>query len=470
MKKMINSSLFVKIFGLTCILMIICCSFTYAFIAWLVPKTYSSDLDEVLNRNAENLIAELKETNGLESGYLFDEFLLNNDVIMQLYDENDIEIELPSQNNSQFPQPVSDGIVFEAPIHAYEAEHNYLFTFNDLTTVYTLTIIGNSNSVNQLVNTIGNIIPLLMVLIICLSVTGAVFYSRYVTKPIIEISQVSEKMSALDFSWNCSEQRTDELGILAHSLNQMSDKLSTALNELQTANRQLKADIDYEKELEQAQLDFFSAVSHELKTPITIVKGQLEGMLLNIGKYKDRDKYLSRSLEVVNTMESMVKEILTVSHIRSSNEDLCQTSFDFSEIVKKEYDFFEDLIISKQIAWHEEIPEAVMLYGDKTLIKKVINNLVSNAIHYSPIGSDIFISIVVKNEKIYFEIENTGVHISDSEIPKLFKAFYRVEQSRSRQTGGSGLGLYIVKAILDQHHADYQMENSTLGIRFTICF
>ncbi len=257
MKKMINNSLFVKIFGLTCILMIICCSSTYAFIAWLVPKTYSSDLDEVMNRNAENLIAELEKTNGQESGYLFDEFLLNNDVIMQLYDENDTEIELPSQNNSKFPQPISESIVFEAPVHAYEAKHNYLFTFNDLTTVYTLTIAGNSNSVNQLVNTIGNIIPLLMILIICLSVTGAVIYSRYVTKPIIEISQVSEKMSALDFSWNCSEQRTDELGILAHSLNQMSDKLSTALNELQVANRQLKADIDYEKELEQAQLDFF---------------------------------------------------------------------------------------------------------------------------------------------------------------------------------------------------------------------
>ena len=470
MKKMINNSLFVKIFVLTCILMIICCSFTYAFIAWLVPKTYSSDLNEALNRNAENLIAELEKTNGLESGYLFDEFLLNNDVIVQLYDENDVEIDLPSQNNSKFPQPISDSIVFEAPAHAYEAKHNYLFTFNDLTTVYTLTITGNSNSVNQLVNTIGNIIPLLMILILCLSVTGAVFYSRYVTKPIIEISQVSEKMSALDFSWNCSEQRTDELGILAHSLNQMSDKLSTTLNELQAANRQLKADIDYEKELEQAQLDFFSAVSHELKTPITIIKGQLEGMLLNIGKYKDRDKYLSRSLEVVNTMESMVKEILTVSHIQSFNEDLCQASFDFSEMVKTEYDIFEDLIINKQLAWHEDIPEAVMLYGDKTLIKKVINNLVSNAIHYSPNGSDIFVSIDVKNEKIYFEIENTGVHISDCEIPKLFKAFYRVEQSRNRQTEGSGLGLYIVKAILDRHHADYQMENSALGIRFTICF
>lgn len=93
-----------------------------------------------------------------------------------------------------------------------------------------------------------------------------------------------------------------------------------------------------------------------------------------------------------------------------------------------------------------------MLHGDITLIKKVINNLVSNAIHYSPDGSDIFVSIDVKNEKIYFEIENTGVHISDCEIPKLFKAFYRVEQSRNRQTGGSGLGLYIVKAILDRHH------------------
>lgn len=152
-------------------------------------------------------------------------------------------------------------------------------------------------------------------------------------------------MSELDFTWCCNEKRNDELGILAHSLNEMSQKLSLALHDLQTANSQLKEDINRERKLEQNQLDFFSAVSHELKTPITVIKGQLEGMLLNVGKYKERDKYLARSLEVVKSMEGMVQEILTISRIKSSGVILHYENFDLSEIIKEEYSLFEDIII-----------------------------------------------------------------------------------------------------------------------------
>lgn len=171
-------------------------------------------------------------------------------------------------------------------------------------------------------------------------------------------------MSGLDFTWDCTEERSDELGILAHSLNELSRKLSSSLNDLQEAN------IERERMLEQAQLDFFAAVSHELKTPITVIKGQLEGMLLNVGKYKERDKYLVRSLEVVKTMEGMVQEILTVSRIKSSEDTLQEETFDFSDLVKSAYGLFEDMVVGKGLEWHEEIQKGLMLRGDKALLGK----------------------------------------------------------------------------------------------------
>ena len=230
---------------------------------------------------------------------------------------------------------------------AYGVTHSYLFRFSDSEMVYTLSVAGDAEPVNRLMDTIGNIVPPLMVMVIFISAIGAAFYSRYVTKPVIEISRVSEKMSDLDFSWNCTEIRSDELGILAHSLNEMSRKLSLALSELQAANSRLEADIERERMLEQAQLDFFSAVSHELKTPITVIKGQLEGMMFNVGKYKERDKYLARSLEVVKAMEGMVQEILTVSRIKSSETSPQEEIFDFSDMIKSEYDLFEDMVVGK---------------------------------------------------------------------------------------------------------------------------
>lgn len=466
MKKKIRDSLFIKIFAVTCLLMVVCCLATYTFIAWLVPQTYSTGLDAALDKEVNAFISELECIAGADSGFLFDEFLLNNTVLLQLYDENDREIALPSQYNHDFPKEADDGIVFEGPPSMYGATHSYLFRFHDSEMVYTLSVAGNAESVNQLMDTIRNIIPLLIVMVVFLSIIGAVFYSRYVTRPVIEISRVSEKLSDLDFTWDCTERRSDELGILAHSLNELSRKLSSALNDLQVANSQLEADIERERMLEQAQLDFFSAVSHELKTPITVIKGQLEGMLLNVGKYKEREKYLARSLEVVKAMEGMVQEILTVSRIKSSETILQEEIFDFSDMVKKEYGLFEDMVVGKGLEWHEDIQQGLMLRGDKALLGKVVNNLVSNAIHYSPDGSDIFIKVHSWNGKIRFSIENTGVHLPEDDIPKLFDAFYRVERSRSRQTGGSGLGLYIVKMILEQHGADYQIRNTEQGVCF----
>lgn len=472
MTKKIKASLFAKIFAVTFLLTSICCVLTYAVISWLVPKTYSTTLDENLKNTVTSFVTELEAMRPLESGTLFDEFLLNNNgVLIQLFDASGNAIELPSQGETKFPRLLTGGIATEnSDPAAYRATHSYLFSFAGSDTVYTLVVAGNANEVDLLKNTLASVFVILFFVIFVIATLASITYSHYVTKPVRRISKVSKNMSELNFDWKCKENRTDELGVLAHSLNEMSKKLSAALENLQEANAKLQADIEHEKELEQAQLDFFSAVSHELKTPITIIKGQTEGMILNVGDYQDRNKYLSRSLEIINTMEVMVQEILTVSRIKLSKVGLRKDKVDFTNLLKREYALFEDMIVQKEIDWNENVSPALQIVTDKMLIQKAINNIVSNAILYSPKGSSIYMDAFLENGAVTFRLENTGVHIPDDEIPKLFDAFYRMEQSRNRRTGGSGLGLYIVKTILEQHNIAYSLKNTEKGVLFSIRF
>ncbi len=472
MIKRIKGSLFAKIFVVTFLLTSICCVLTYTVISWLVPKTYSTTLDANLENTVTSFIAELETMSPLESGKLFDEFLLNNNgVLLQLFDADGNAIELPSQGETEFPRLLAGGTATEnSDPAAYRATHSYLFSFAGSNTVYTLMVAGSAHEIELLENTLASVFAILFFVILVIATLASISYSRYVTRPVLQISKVSKNMSELNFDWKCEECRTDELGVLAHSLNEMSKRLSAALENLQEANAKLQADIEHEKELEQAQLDFFSAVSHELKTPITIIKGQTEGMILNVGDYQDRNKYLSRSLEIINTMESMVQEILTVSRIKSSKVGLRKEIVNFSDLLKREYALFEDLIIQKEIDWNENIFPSLQIVVDKMLIQKAINNIVSNAILYSPRGSSIYMDAFSDNGAVTFRLENTGVHIPDAEIPKLFDAFYRMEQSRNRKTGGSGLGLYIVKTIFEQHKIAYSLKNTERGVLFSIRF
>lgn len=445
---------------------------TYGVIAWLVPKTYSTTLDTSLNSAVNSFLAEVECVTPLESGKLFDEFVLNqNSMLIQLFDSSNNEIELPSQSSSIFPVFSTSGAAIESDdLAAFRATHSYIFTFAGSDEVYNLTVAGSAQEVDLLKDTFGGIFAILLFVVLPVAVLTSIVYSHYVTRPVLRISDASKRMAELDFSWRCTEGRTDELGTLAHSLNEMSQRLSAAIADLKSANEKLQADIERERSLEQAQLDFFSAVSHELKTPVTVIKGQTEGMILNIGDYQDRNKYLMRSLEIINTMESMLQEILTVSRMKSSKVALKKESIQFSDMLKQEYALFEDLIIKQGIDWNESITPDLYVIGDKALLQKAINNLISNAIAYSPEGGTIYLTAFTEEDSVLFLLENTGAHIPDSELPKLFDAFYRVEHSRNKRTGGSGLGLYIVKTILEQHQAEYCIENTNRGVLVTIRF
>ena len=330
-----------------------------------------------------------------------------------------------------------------------------------------LIVYGAAEQIGELQQSFIRVFPFILLIVLAVAFIVSWLYSCMITKPVLEISRISEKMSDLQLNWTVDEQRTDELGTLGKSLNRLSRNLSTALSDLQNANRKLEADIEHEKELEQARTNFFSAVSHELKTPVTIIKGQLEGMLLGIGAYKDREKYLTRSLEIANTLETMVQEILTISRLETAGPDFKKDCLDCVQIIKSYLSETEDLIAGKDLQIYLDVPPSALITGNKMLMEKVFSNLIGNAIKYSPQGASIYISVHIEHGQIEFSVENTGAHIPEESIPKLFDAFYRVEQSRSRKTGGSGLGLYIVQEILHLHGSECTVSNTLAGVKFS---
>ena len=187
--------------------------------------------------------------------------------------------------------------------------------------------------VSQSYGILLNLIPLIAAIILLISVMGAFVCSRYFSGPLIRICSVARRMTGLDMTWKCEEKRSDEIGVLAASLNEMSDRLTEALDSLQSANVKLQQDIEKERKQEKQRIDFFTAVSHELKTPIAIMKGELEGMICQVGEYRDRDRYLRHCMKTVNDMEEIVKEILFAARMGGSDFQVIRSDLNISRML-----------------------------------------------------------------------------------------------------------------------------------------
>ncbi len=455
MIKRIRSSLSAKVFMITAVLMAICCSITYFCITQFAPYIYTHDfsaIDEEMPFLVEELSHNIKEEEVV--------FVLE-DYASRIVEENDDEFVfniLPS-DSEELRQFNKNDTSSWCQLTFVDSQKEYIVFFSK-----------NTEKESQVAEALQKAIPVLSVVIIAVSIVAAFFYTVYMTTPIKRISRISKQMAALDFSGLCAVRRTDEIGILADSLNDLSGKLSSALLELQSANKQLQADIDKERELERQRMDFFSAASHELKTPITIIKGQLQGMFYQVGRYRDRDTYIAESLAVTDTLEKMVQELLTISRFDTAGYVCNKNEFDLSTLINKCLSAHEDLFMQRELTVEISISPMVFVLGDMRLLQKALDNLLGNAATYSPAGNHIFVNLWQNNNKAKLTIENTGVHIPDGDIPKLFEAFYRVEQSRNRQTGGTGLGLYIVKTILDMHGAEIKIENTSKGVIVLVQF
>ena len=441
--------------------MVACCSVTYLCISHFAPYIYSHDLAEV-EELADMLSEELSHIPKEEVQYFIQGY---NDILTRHYD-NEFAFHLFQNSGKEIALPDINKFTGNK-IDDYKSTDTtgeYEISFVDSTETYILLLAKNTNKESQVVLALQKTLPILSVTILLVSVIAAFFYTWYMTKPIKKISKLSKQMADMNFSGLCPTNRTDEIGVLSYSLNDLSKKLAAALSDLQEANQKLQADIDMERRLEKQRVEFFAAASHELKTPITIIKGQLQGMLYQVGRYKDRETYLAQSLEITDTLGKMVQELLTISRLDTPGYTCKKSNLNLSNLINDRLTAFEDLFMQKDLTVEQSISPEVYILGDMQLLQKALDNLLGNAAAYSEAGNQIIVKLWEENEKVNLTIENTGAHIPDEAISKLFEPFYRVDQSRNRQTGGTGLGLYIVKTILNLHEAKIEVANTLQGV------
>lgn len=489
--KRIRESLTLRIFLVTCLLLFVSCAVTYGVIALATPITYSSIVTADFERQAAGLPSRLEQTTREDSGGVIDRFIRDTGARVMVVDQNGSIIETSSNLSVSLIYTTEDtvtacegdSISSDIAITAAFGQESdtgdvsittegfsYPFAFQGDTETSFVLIAPPLRRENRTVQALGEIAPLLLGLMLVFSSGCAMFYSRYITRPIIRLSGISRRMAELDFSWQCGDPRQDEIGVLGRSLDELSRRLSGALAELKDANAALQRDIDRERELERQRLAFFSAASHELKTPVTILKGQLAGMLEGVDVYRDRDKYLAKSLRVAGRMEVLIQEILTVSRMESGGFAPRWEEIDLADLVRRQLALYDELIRRKALEAAVSLPGGLTLRGDPALLRKVLDNVLSNAVFYAPDGAALSVAAEPGPGGPVLTVENGGVHIPEEVLPHVFEPFSRADASRNRRTGGSGLGLYIVGMILDRHGAAYRIENTAEGVRFTIRF
>lgn len=456
MRKKISRSIQAKTFISMMVLLIGCCIIIYSMVMIFLPKNYQTELEHQVSADFYDMV-EMLERDGWEaSSDSLLEFSMKNNATVKINDEN---------NNNVFSvnfANMEDGEIASSSSPSMSCSA----TFVQGSRTYQLSAIVSLVAVSQSYDILIKLLPFIAAMILFISVIGAFVCSRYFSKPLVDICSVAKRMTRLDMTWKCDVKRQDEIGVLAASLNEMSGRLSVALDSLKTANEQLQQDIEKEREQEKQRVDFFTSVSHELKTPIAIIKGELEGMIYKVGEYKDRDTYLRHCLKTADDMEHIIKEILSAARMGGSDFQLVRSDLNISQMLQKVCRNNSGRIEDKEMKLNMEIQPDFHYEGDGRLLEKVFSNVIRNAIAYSPMGAVITVSL--KNG--VFSVENTGVHIAEEDLKQIFVPFYRVDKSRNRNSGGSGLGLYITKTILDHHGISHKMENTENGVRFTAIF
>lgn len=298
------------------------------------------------------------------------------------------------------------------------------------------------------------------------------FITRHITMPIKRLSELSEKMSNLDFDarYETSRRSTEEIDTLGNSMNVLSERLKTTIGELKEANAQLKKDIDEKVQIDEMRKEFIANVSHELKTPIALIQGYAEGLVEGMAEDKEnRDYYCGVIMDEAGKMNRMVRQLLTLTALEFGGERLSVERFDLTELIASVISSSGVLLKQNELTVDFDGKEPVYVMGDEFKIEEVITNYLTNAIHHVG-GGEKKIQIRIDHRRdgkeVCVEVFNTGNPIPDEALPNLWTKFYKVDKARTREYGGSGIGLSIVKAIMEMHHKACGVKNHENGVEF----
>lgn len=293
------------------------------------------------------------------------------------------------------------------------------------------------------------------------------FVSKRFSKPLVELTKLSQKMANLDFEAKYSSGGSNEIGQLGRNFNRMSKELEGAIADLKAANVELKKDIKQKIQIDEMRKEFLANVSHELKTPIALIQGYAEGLKENISEDpKDKDFYCDVIMDEANKMNQMVKKLLTLNQLEFGNEQVCMERFNITDLIKGLIQSSQILIEQKEAKVHFYQNEDVYVWGDEFKVEEVMTNYLTNAFNHLDGERVIDIKIQKQESKVRVSVFNTGNPIPKEDIDKIWIKFYKVDKARTRAYGGNGIGLSIVKAIMDSMEEKCGVKNYENGVEF----
>lgn len=293
--------------------------------------------------------------------------------------------------------------------------------------------------------------------VVVLIFLASFYYSKQIAKPLLKINDTTKKIAHLDFTEKIPITSKDEIGDLSKNINILSNKLNSHIG-------QLEQDIEKERKLENTRKEFISGVSHELKTPLSIMKSCIS--ILKDGVAEHKKEYYFQAMErEVDKMDTLILDMLELAKFESGTYKMKKSSFYIDTVIEDICEHLSVEIEKKELHVHKNI-RSFEVIANQGRIEQVIVNFITNAIRYTPNKEDIIISTIDDKDRIKVCIENKGTHIEEEQLDKIWDRFYRVDAARQRSQGGTGLGLAISKNILELHDAEYGVKNTGDGVLF----
>lgn len=311
-----------------------------------------------------------------------------------------------------------------------------------------------------------------MLIVLTIGLFFTTIMTTQIMAPFRKINRTTHKLANLNFDDRLDIRTNDEVGQLAKSINHMSDQLEAKIHELSIANEQLRRDILEKEAIDKMRTELISNVSHELKTPLSIIMGYSEAMQL-ADNNEDKDYYCSIIQDEAEKMSRLASNLLDIAELESGGAPLDIVNFDLAALASDRAEKIGLLLAENNISVFCESTGCCLVSADATRIEEVINNLLSNAIHHTPENGIIRVTVTEKVDDVELIVYNSGSYIPESSLPHLWESFYKVDKARTRKYGGSGLGLKIVGSILDSHTLDgfkasYSARNVSDGVEFCI--
>ena len=305
----------------------------------------------------------------------------------------------------------------------------------------------------------------LTVLVICIFFVW--FFSKKLTEPILELAALSNRMADLDFEAKYTSGGNNEIGMLGDNFNRMSARLEQTISELKSANNSLQKDIERKDKLESMRNEFLGNVSHELKTPIALIQGYAEGLKEDVNTDQEsRDFYCDVIMDEAQKMNRMVQNLLALNQLEFGDEEIEFERFDLAEVIQGVLQNMEIISQQKDVNVIFRQKEPVYVWADEFKVEQVVRNYISNAFNHVSGDNVIEIKITKEGGKARTSVFNTGTPIPEEDIPHIWEKFYKVDKAHTREYGGNGIGLSIVKAIMESFRQKYGVTNYDNGVEF----